>query len=138
MKITHGLFPFGAEPLESIEGVFVVVEQIEAVKQQGDRARFARGQYANVGRVGLDGARKINNACAPREKFINISHGIPLEMPFHYASEICIKKAKSFQRCDFDANILQTVWKTPLFGDDEVLREFLGAGIWFVRNSSKP
>jgi hypothetical protein len=26
VKITNGLFPFGAEPFESIEGVFVVVE----------------------------------------------------------------------------------------------------------------
>jgi hypothetical protein len=33
---------------------------------------------------------------------------------FHYASEICIEKAKSFQGSDFDANILQTVLKRGL------------------------
>jgi hypothetical protein len=29
---------------------------------------------------------------------------------FSYASEICIRKAQSFQRSDFDAEILRELW----------------------------
>jgi hypothetical protein len=69
MKIAHGLFPSGAESFESVERVLVVVEQIEAAKQQRDRALFTRGQCADARGVGLDATGKVSHSL---QKFVNL------------------------------------------------------------------
>ena len=57
MQLADGFLSFGTDALQRIERVLIFgLQKTEATEQQGDGARFAGGEHADLRRAGIDAA----------------------------------------------------------------------------------